>query len=87
MEGDIPRRTSERLCKVFRQHVFARRLAADKQQIFPAQQCGDGGLPDLLAVIAIVRLRNSVLQCRFRGILCTISADAVEQLTADLFLL
>ena len=61
--------------------------ACARQQIFPAQQCGDGGLPDLLAVIVIVGLRDSALQCRFRGVLCTIGADAVEQLTADLFLL
>ena len=40
MEGDIPCRAAEGGGQIFRQHVFARGLAAGEQQVLPAEQGG-----------------------------------------------
>ena len=53
----------------------------------PAEQGGDGGLPDLFPIIMIARLRDAALQRRLGGVLCAVGADAVEQRGADVLLL
>ena len=79
MEGNITRRTAEDLRKVFRQHVFARGLAAGEQQILPAQNGGDRRLPHVLSVIAIPRLRHAVRKLRGHRVLHAKFPDAVQK--------
>ena len=87
MEGHIPAGARKDLRQIFREHIFARGLAAGEQQIFSAQNGGDSGLPDLFSVIVIPRSWHAVQQLRRRGIGFSIFFNAVPKLFADLLLL
>ena len=87
MKGYIPAWPRKDLGQIFRQHIFTRSLAAGQQQIFPAQEGGDGGFPDLLSVVMVAGLGDPILQLRRRGVGVPIFLDALQQLLTDLFLL
>ena len=87
MKGYIPAWPCKDLGQIFRQHIFTRSLAAGQQQIFPAQEGGNGGFPDLLSVVMVAGLGDPVLQLRRGGIGVPVFPDALQQLLTDLFLL
>ena len=87
MEGYIPAWPCKDLGQVFRQHIFTRSLAAGQQQIFAAQEGGNGGFPDLLSIVMVAGLGDPVLQFRERRVSAPVFSDALQQLLTDLLLL
>ena len=85
MERNIPVRTSEGGCEILCKHVFAGGLRADEQQIFTAEQCRGGLLPNLTAIVKIVRLRDAPGFCLVGGILGAVFPDALQDMCRQSF--
>ena len=85
MKRHVPRGASEHRGQVFHQHVFAGGLAPGEQQVFPAQQRGDGLLPNLTPVVAELGDRNPLR--RLRGIVLPEPFQFLQQSGAYPFLL
>ena len=72
--------------QILGEDVLAGGLAPCKQEVPPAQECRGRSLPDLPAVIMIVRMGYAGPEPLGQRIPCAIGADAVKNVAADVFL-